>query len=143
MRFLSSSLETGGTAALESFNHMVYYSSSMPSRTSAASTDAQLDRVFHALADRTRRSLLRQLARGPAMVTELAEPLPMSLPAVSKHLRVLEGARLVSRRVDGRVHRCSLETAALNEVETWLRERRAFWERTLDSLAAHFEHEDT
>jgi DNA-binding transcriptional ArsR family regulator len=73
------------------------------------------------------------------MVTELAEPLPMSLPAVSKHLRVLEQARLVSRTVSGRVHRCSLDTAALNEVEGWLRERRTFWERSLESLAAQFE----
>ena len=143
MRFLFSSLETGGPLVLRHLTIWFNVRPAMPSRTSAASTDAQLDRVFHALADRTRRSLLRRLARGPAMVTELAEPLPMSLPAVSKHLRVLEGARLVSRRVDGRVHRCSLDTATLNEVETWLRERRAFWERNLDSLAAHFEHEDT
>jgi DNA-binding transcriptional ArsR family regulator len=77
------------------------------------------------------------------MVTELAEPLPMSLPAVSKHLRVLERARLVSRKIDGRVHRCSLDTDALNEVEGWLRERRAFWERTLDALAAQFENHHT
>jgi DNA-binding transcriptional ArsR family regulator len=111
----------------------------MPPGATAASIDQRLDRVFHALADRTRRSLLRRLARGPAMVTELARPLPMSLPAVSKHLRVLEQARLVSRSVNGRVHRCSLDTAALNEVEGWLRERRIFWERSLESLAAQFE----
>ncbi len=111
----------------------------MTSRAIAGSSDDRLDRVFHALSHRARRSLLRRLARGPAMVTELARPLPMSLPAVSKHLRVLERARLVSRKIDGRVHRCSLDTEPLNEVEGWLRERRAFWERALDRLAGHVE----
>jgi DNA-binding transcriptional ArsR family regulator len=71
------------------------------------------------------------------MVTELAEPYAMSLPAVSKHLRVLERARLVSRRIDGRVHRCALDPEALGEVERWLRERREFWQDSLDALAAH------
>ena len=102
-----------------------------------------LSATFSALADPTRRAILARLTLGESSVGDLAQPFAMSLPAVSKHLRVLEGARLVSRRVDGRVHRCSLDTATLNEVETWLRERRAFWERNLDSLAAHFEHEDT
>ncbi len=73
------------------------------------------------------------------MITELAEPLPMSLPAVSKHLRVLERAHLVTRKVDGRVHRCSLDAEPLIEVERWLGERRALWQRALDSLAAHVE----
>jgi|SRR5277367_1938616 len=109
----------------------------MASSAHATSTDDRLDRVFHALADRTRRSLLRRLARGPAMVTELAEPFAMSLPAVSKHLRVLEVARLVTRKVDGRVHRCSLDPEALSDVEGWLRERREFWEQALDALANH------
>ena len=71
------------------------------------------------------------------MVTELAEPFSMSLPAVSKHLRVLERARLVTRKIDGRVHLCALDPEALGEVERWLRERREFWEHTLDALAAH------
>jgi DNA-binding transcriptional ArsR family regulator len=110
--------------------------SAMTSSARATSADGRLDLVFHALADRTRRSLLRRLARGPAMVTELAEPFAMSLPAVSKHLRVLEGARLVTRKVDGRVHRCSLHPEALGEVEGWLRERREFWVQALDALAA-------
>ena len=109
----------------------------MASRARAVSADDRMDLVFHALADRTRRSLLRRLGRGPAMVTELAQPFTMSLPAVSKHLRVLERARLVSRKIDGRVHRCALDTEALSEVEGWLRERREFWEHTLDALAAH------
>jgi DNA-binding transcriptional ArsR family regulator len=109
----------------------------MTSSARATSTDDRLDQVFHALADRTRRSLLRRLARGPAIVTELAQPFAMSLPAISKHLRVLEGARLVRREVDGRVHRCSLDPGALAEVEGWLRERREFWEQALDALASH------
>jgi DNA-binding transcriptional ArsR family regulator len=115
----------------------------MASRARAASAEDRLDLVFHALADRTRRSLLRRLGRGPAMVTELAEPFTMSLPAVSKHLRVLERARLVSRKIDGRVHRCALDPEALGEVEDWLRERREFWEHTLDALAVHVAAKDS
>ncbi len=111
----------------------------MTSSATSAFVDDRLDVVFHALAHRTRRLLLRRLARGPAMITELAEPLPMSLPAVSKHLRVLERAHLVTRKVDGRVHRCSLDAEPLIEVERWLGERRALWQRALDSLAAHVE----
>ena len=75
-------------------------------------SDDRLDLVFRALGDRTRRALLARLAEKPAMVTELAEPFAMSLPAVSRHIRVLERARLVVRKVDGRVHRCSLDLGA-------------------------------
>jgi DNA-binding transcriptional ArsR family regulator len=109
----------------------------MGTRARSASADDRLDRVFHALADRTRRSLLQRLECGPAMVTALAEPFAMTLPAVSKHLRVLERARLVTRRIDGRVHRCAVDPQALSEVEGWLRQRREFWETTLDALALH------
>ncbi len=109
------------------------------SRATSELVDKRLDVVFHALAHRTRRLLLRRLAQGPAMVTELAEPLPMSLPAVSKHLRVLERARLVTRQIDGRIHRCSLDAEPLIEVERWLGERRALWQHALDSLATHVE----
>ena len=73
------------------------------------------------------------------MVTELAEPFDMSLPAVSKHLRVLERAGLLVRAVDGRVHRCSLDAEPLRDVETWLAHQRAFWEDALGSLAAYVE----
>lgn len=89
--------------------------------------DGQLDRVFRALGDRTRRALLARLARKPAMITELAEPFAMSLPAVSRHIRVLEGAGLVRRAVDGRVHRCSLRAEPLKAVEEWLGHYRKFW----------------
>jgi len=102
--------------------------------------DARLDAIFHALGDRTRRALLARLADGPAMVTELAEPFRMSLPAVSRHIRVLEKARLVARNVDGRVHRCSLRAEPLAGIQQWLNHYRHFWEGTLDSLVAYVEH---
>lgn len=99
----------------------------------------RLDAVFGALTDRTRRAMLARLAEGPATVTELAEPFRISLPAVSRHLKVLERARLVERRVDGRVHHCRLDGAALREAEDWLRYYTGFWEATLAALAEHAE----
>ncbi len=104
--------------------------------------DDRLDDVFHALADRTRRALLARLAHGPAPVGELAAPFDMSLPAVSKHLRVLEQAGLVSREKDGRVHRCSLAAEPLREVEQWLASYRTFWDETLEALARFVEDDD-
>lgn len=101
--------------------------------------DEQLNRVFHALADRTRRALLARLAHGPAMVTELAAPFAISLPAVSRHLRVLEHAQLIERTVEGRVHRCALRAGALRDAEGWLAFYRPFWEGTLESLARYAE----
>jgi DNA-binding transcriptional ArsR family regulator len=83
--------------------------------------------------------LLAKLTQGPALVTELARPFAMSLQAVSRHISVLEQARLVTRRVDGKFHRCSLEAAALREAERWLSEYRCFWEDTLESLARYVE----
>jgi len=102
-------------------------------------TDDQLDLVFHALSDRTRRALLARLSRKPAKITDLAAPFPISLPAVSRHIRVLEQARLVRRTVDGRVHHCALDARALKGVDVWLDHYRSFWEGTLDSLAAYVE----
>jgi DNA-binding transcriptional ArsR family regulator len=99
--------------------------------------DDRLDLVFGALSDRTRRAMLARLARGPAMVTELADPHDMSLPAVSRHLKVLERARLVQRTVEGRVHRCELDPAAMHDIEQWLAHYRTFWEGQLDALAAY------
>ena len=98
-----------------------------------------LDRTFSALADPTRRAILSRLARGESSVGELAAPFNMSLPAVSKHLRVLEGAGLVRREKDGRVRRCRLETAPMKEAAEWLSFYRKFWEGQLDSLAAYLE----
>jgi DNA-binding transcriptional ArsR family regulator len=106
------------------------------------SSEEQLDRVFRALGDRTRRALLARLAEKPAMVTELAEPFAMSLPAVSRHIRVLERARLVVRNVDGRVHHCSLDLAPLKTVEGWLNHYRHFWEGQLDALACYVDDDN-
>jgi DNA-binding transcriptional ArsR family regulator len=102
----------------------------------------RLDLVFRALGDQTRRALLARLAEKPAMVTELAEPFAMSLPAVSRHIRVLERARLVVRTVDGRVHRCSLDLAPLKTAEAWLAHYRQFWEGQLEALARYVEDQD-
>lgn len=104
--------------------------------------DRRLDRVFRALGDRTRRRLLTRLARRPAMITELAKPFAMSLPAVSRHIRVLESAGLVRREVDGRVHHCSLSPAPLKTVEAWLTHHRRFWEGKLEALARFVENDE-
>ena len=101
--------------------------------------DDRLDLVFGALSDRTRRALLDRLDRSPAMITELAERFPMSLPAVSKHVRVLERAGLVKRTIDGRVHRCELVTAPLDDAREWIDGYRAFWGENLDALADYVE----
>jgi DNA-binding transcriptional ArsR family regulator len=105
----------------------------------APEVERQLDLIFRALGDQTRRRLLASLAERPAMVTELAQPFAMSLPAVSRHIRVLEKAGLVAREVDGRVHHCSLTARPLRDIEKWLRQYRRFWEGTLDSLARYVE----
>lgn len=103
--------------------------------------DDRLDAVFSALGDRTRRALLARLARAPARVTDLAKPFAMSLPAVSRHIRVLEDAGLVMRAVDGRVHECSLDAQPLKSAEDWLRSYRGFWEANLESLAHYVERQ--
>jgi DNA-binding transcriptional ArsR family regulator len=93
-----------------------------------------IDRVFQALADRSRRVIVERLSRGPASVSELARPLPMSLPAVVQHLQVLETSGLVSSEKIGRVRTCHIEPAALGPVEEWISARRSIWERRLDRL---------
>ena len=98
-----------------------------------------LDRTFAALADPTRRRILSHLARGSKRVTQLARPHAMSLPAVSKHLRVLEKAGLLRRRRYGRVHQMQLEAGPLKKAAQWVEEYRKFWEGSLDRLAAYLE----
>ena len=98
-----------------------------------------LDRTFAALADPTRRSILAHLARGDRCVTHLAKPHDMSLPAVSKHLRVLEKAGLLRRRRYGRVHEMQLQARPLKQAAQWVEEYRKFWEGSLDRLAAYLE----
>jgi DNA-binding transcriptional ArsR family regulator len=102
---------------------------------------AALDRTFAALADPTRRAILARLARGSATVGAIAEPFAMSLPAVSKHLKVLEGARLVARRRVGRVHHLSARGEAMRDAERWIERQRRFWEQSLDRLAEHLNTE--
>jgi DNA-binding transcriptional ArsR family regulator len=107
------------------------------------SNEDRLDAILHALSDRTRRTLLRRLAAGPAIVGELAKPFAMTRVAVSKHLRVLEDARLIERTIDGRIHRCALRRGALAEVERWLTDYRAFWNEQLDALALYAEESES
>jgi DNA-binding transcriptional ArsR family regulator len=109
------------------FNQMVKYSPQV------------LNRTFAALADPTRRRILAHLARGDKCVTHLARPHAMSLPAVSKHLRVLEKAGLLRRRRYGRVHEMQLEAKPLKQAAQWVEEYRKFWEGSLDRLADYLE----
>src|SRR6187549_3759719 len=95
-----------------------------------------LSTTFGALADPTRRAILARLARGEATVTELAQPFQVSLPAISKHLRVLEAAGLLARQKQGRIHRCRLVAAPLHDAAQWLLFHERLWEGTFDSLAA-------
>jgi DNA-binding transcriptional ArsR family regulator len=106
----------------------------MPERSAA------LDATFGALADPTRRAILARLAESPDVsVSELARPFAISLPAVSKHLRVLEGAGLLSRRQEGRVHHCRLEAQPMRTAADWIAHYRVFWEKRLEALGRYLE----
>jgi DNA-binding transcriptional ArsR family regulator len=96
----------------------------------------QLGRTFAALADPARRAIVERLVQGPATVSELAKPLPMSLPAAMLHLKVLEDSGLVTSQKVGRVRTCQIEPQMLSQAERWVAERRALWERNLDRLGA-------
>ena len=109
------------------FNHMVKYQSS------------ELDMTFGALADATRRGILEQLSGGESSVTKLAEPYNISLPAISKHLRVLEKAGLLSQEKNGRVRRCRLDAGPMKEASDWISRYQRFWEQQLDSLAIYLD----
>jgi DNA-binding transcriptional ArsR family regulator len=98
-----------------------------------------LDALFSALSDRTRREIVTRLADGEASVSELAEPFDVSLPAVTKHLRVLERAGLLEHHKQGRVRRCRLVAGPLRDADDWLGRYRRFWETRLESLSAHLE----
>jgi DNA-binding transcriptional ArsR family regulator len=104
--------------------------------------ETDLDRTLMALADPTRRAILRRLSAGEARVTELARPFAMSLNAVSKHIRVLERARLVERRRAGRDHFLAVNPRSLDEAAAWIDQQRALWTSRLDTLAAILEAED-
>ena len=94
----------------------------------------RLDLLFYSLSNPTRRAIVERLARGEGSVTQLAEPHDMSLPAISKHLRILEEAGLVSREIEGRVHRLQLESKPLKDAIAWLERYRRFWEVKFDAL---------
>ena len=112
------------------FNHMV---NKYPER---------LDAVFHALADPTRRAMLRELAERPHTVSELAAPFAISLAGASKHIQVLQRAGLIAREVQGRVHTCRLEPAPMHEGVEWMRHYERFWTQRLDGLEALLKAED-
>lgn len=109
------------------FNHMVKYQAKT------------LDSTFAALADPTRRAILERLSAGDSSVTALAEPFDVSLPAISKQLRVLERAGLLVQQKNGRVRRCILEAQPMKEAVEWIARYRRFWEDRLDSLASYLE----
>ena len=95
-----------------------------------------LTTTFHALADPARRAMIERLCSGPASVSELAKPFRMSLPAVVQHLQILETSGLIRTEKVGRVRTCRIESKALQNVERWVNERRALWERRFDRLGA-------
>lgn len=97
-------------------------------------SEATLDRTFSALADPTRRAILKRLARGPVSMGELAGRFSVSWPAVSKHVKVLERARLIRREQDGRIHRMHLQAKPMRHARAWIDEYRKFWEARFDAL---------
>lgn len=101
-----------------------------------------VDRVFHALGDPARRAMIERLSQGPASVSELAAPLPMTLAAVVQHVQVLERSGVIRTEKTGRVRTCRLEPQGLSAAESWLSERRSLWERRLDRLGAFLERQE-
>lgn len=93
-----------------------------------------LDVTFMALSDATRRAILRRLALGDQTVTEIARPFNMSLPAVSKHLKILQAAGLLSKKKEGRIYRCSLNAGPMKEASDWITDYSKFWQKQFDSL---------
>ena len=99
-----------------------------------ARPNADVDRVFHALGDATRRAIVEKLSEGPISVSRLAEPLKMTLAAVVQHLQILEESGLVHTEKLGRVRTCAIEPGGLSVAEKWIEDRRTIWERRLDRL---------
>jgi DNA-binding transcriptional ArsR family regulator len=97
----------------------------------------ELDRVFSALADPTRRAILQALSQSPSTITEIAKPFPVSFNAISKHVMVLERAGLVHREIKGREHYCWIDPDPLAEANVWLEHYRRFWEQRLDALQVY------
>ena len=101
-----------------------------------------IDRLFHALGDRTRRAILDRLSDGPMSVSRLAKPLGITLTAVAQHLQILEACRLVHTEKLGRVRTCRIEPAGFSALEQWIRDHRTAWERRLDRLGELLAEED-
>ena len=99
----------------------------------------RLDLVFGALADPTRRAMLARLARGEASVGELGEPFALTKGAISKHVKVLERAGLLTREVQGRVHRCEMDPRSLDQAQAWVARVREYWEARLDDLGEYLD----
>lgn len=102
----------------------------------------QIDRLFHALGDPSRRRILDLLSRGPTSVTRLAEPLGISITAVAQHLQILEETDLVRTEKIGRVRTCRIEPAGFSRLEKWIKEHRTHWEHSLDRLGEFLKEED-
>jgi len=102
----------------------------------------QIDRIFHALGDPTRRAILDLLSRGPTSVTRLAEPLGITLTAIGQHLQILEESDLVRTEKVGRVRNCRIEPAGFSVLEQWIRDHRSHWEIRLDRLGELLNEED-
>jgi DNA-binding transcriptional ArsR family regulator len=102
----------------------------------------QIDRLFHALGDPTRRAMLDLLSRGPISVTGLAEPLGITLTAVGQHLQILEDCELVRTEKVGRVRTCRIEPAGFTQLEKWIKDHRTHWEVSLDRLGKFLAEED-
>lgn len=109
--------------------------------TGQKASDEELNLVFSALSDPTRRAILERLSSGEASVGELAEPFDMSLPAISKHLGVLEHAGLLSRERDGRFFRCLLHAEPMRDAAMWIERYRRFWAQQFDALEAYLSEE--
>jgi DNA-binding transcriptional ArsR family regulator len=105
-------------------------------------SESDLDRIFQALSDSTRRSILRQVAQGEQTISDIARPYDLTFAAVSKHLKVLEAARLVGRRKDGSFQMISLNPEALKTADQWLRFYKQFWSTRLDALKSLIEEKD-
>lgn len=105
--------------------------------------DIDIDRLFHALGDPTRRAMLDRLSRGPLSVSELAAPLAVTLTAVAQHLQILEGCGLAQTEKLGRVRTCRIESAGFDALERWIRDHRTIWDRKLDRLGELLEEVDS
>ena len=108
-----------------------------------AKRSGQLSSIFHALSDPTRRAVVRELSKGPATVSDLAEPHDMALPSFVQHLKVLERTGLIRSHKVGRVRTCAIVPDQVESAERWLIQARSYWESRLDSLASHIEADQT